>query len=105
MLTLLRAGHYRLCAWPSGLDNHCRMMIVVGIVYFPMRLLLVPKTRNKRSLEKREFLVVDIELQDLEFQFSLRQFLLLLFILVIDHDRSRVNEQAKLAMKIEFPSL
>ena len=79
-MSLLRAGHYRLCAWPSGLDNHCRMMIVVGIVYFPMRLLLVPKTRNKRSLEKREFLVVDIELQDLEFQFSLRQFLLLLFI-------------------------
>ena len=59
-----RRFHLHWIAGPSRLDNHCRMMIVVGIVYFPMMLWLVPKNHGGvdfRSLEKRENLVVDIE--------------------------------------------
>ena len=65
-----RRFHLHWIAGPSWLHNYCRMMIVVGIVYFPMMLWLVPKNDRVdfKALKNGKILLLTLRKQNVILQ-------------------------------------
>ena len=65
-----RRFHLNWIAGPSWLHNYCRMMIVVGIVYFPMMLWLVPKNDRVdfKALKNGKILLLTLRKQNVILQ-------------------------------------